>query len=135
MEQLNLDTGLRVYKITGGGELRFNPADPNLYGRFATGAEQLQDLERTLAERGANLSGEEMLALLQEADEKIKGILGEIFGGDNDFHKALGGISLLAVAGNGKTVAQNLFAALETVLEAGAQKLVDARVDDLRAGL
>lgn len=135
MEQLNLDTGLKVYKITGGGELRFNPADPNLYGRFTEGAQKLQALEKALTEKAKGLSGEEMLSLLQEADEKIKDLLGEIFGGENDFHKALGGISLLAVAGNGNTVAQNLFAALETVLEAGAQKFVDARVEDMRADL
>ena len=97
--------------------------------------QQLQALEKALTEKAKGLSGEEMLSLLQEADEKIKDLLGEIFAGENDFHKALGGVSLLAVAGNGNTVAQNLFAALETVLEAGAQKFVDARVEDMRADL
>ena len=135
MEQLNLDTGVRVFAIAGGGTLRFNPADPNLYGRFAQGAEQLQALERELTEKGAGLAGEEMIGLLKEADTRIKGLLNEIFGGENDFHKALGGVSLLAVGSNGKTVAQNLFAALESVLEEGAQKIVDARVQDARQSL
>lgn len=135
MEQLNLDTGVRTFAIAGGGALRFNPADPNLYGRFAQGAEQLQALERELTEKGAGLAGEEMIDLFREADEKIKSLLNEIFGGDNDFHKALGGVSLLAVGANGKTVAQNLFAALGSILEEGAQKIVDARVQEIRQSL
>lgn len=135
MEQLNLDTGVRAFAIAGGGALRFNPADPNLYGRFARGAEQLQALERELTEKGAGLAGEEMIELFREADQKIKSLLNEIFGGDNDFHKALGGVSLLAVGSNGKTVAQNLFGALESILEEGAQKIVAARVEEARQSL
>lgn len=135
MEQLNLDTGVRVYHIAGGGTLRFNPADPNLYSRFMEGAGRLEALEQELAEKGDAATGEEVVALFREADLRIKALLGEIFGGDNDFHKALGGVSLLAVGSNGKTVAQNLFAALEAVLEEGAGKLVDARVQEARAGL
>lgn len=135
MEQLNLDTGVRTFAIAGGGALRFNPADPNLYGRFAQGAEQLKALEQALTEKGAGLAGEEMIGLLKEADTRIKSLLNEIFGGDNDFHKALGGVSLLAVGSNGKTVAQNLFGALEAILEEGAQKIVDARVQEIRQSL
>ena len=135
MEHLNLDTGVKTYKIAGGGELRFNPADPNVYCRYLVGAEKLQKLEQELMKKGETLSGQEMISLFQEADHRIKGLLGEIFGGENDFHKALGGVSLLAVGANGKTVAQNLFAALETVLEEGAQKLVDTRVQEARESL
>ena len=37
--KLNIDTGVREYEINGGeanggGTLRFNPADPNVYERF-----------------------------------------------------------------------------------------------------
>lgn len=135
MEQLNLDTGLRTFVISGGGVLRFNPADPNLYGRFAQGVEQLQTLEQELTQKGTELAGEEMLELFREADTKIKSLLNDIFGGENDFNKALGGVSLLAVGSNGKTVAQNLFAALEAVLEEGAGRLVEARVQEAREGL
>lgn len=40
MEQLTIDTGLREYAVNGGSEhgggvLRFNPSDPNVYSRFA----------------------------------------------------------------------------------------------------
>ena len=135
MEHLNLDTGVRTFAISGGGSLRFNPADPGLYGRFCRGAEALTELEKELAEKGAAADGQQMLALFQEADERIKGLLNEIFGGDNDFHKALGGVSLLAMGSNGKTVAQNLFAALGQLLEAGAEKLIEDRVTQAREGL
>ena len=45
-----------------------------------------------------------------------------MFGGDNDFHKLLGGVNLLAVADNGERVVTNLFAALEPVLVDGAKR-------------
>ena len=135
MEHLNLDTGVRTFTIAGGGALRFNPADPNLYGRFAEGVRQLEDLEQELTQKGAGADGQEMIALLGEADSRIKSLLNEIFGGDNDFHKALGGVSLLAVGSNGKTVAQNLFGALEKVLEEGPETLVAQRVEQTRAEL
>lgn len=135
MENLNFDTGLRTFAIMGGGQLRFNPADPNLYSRFARGAEQLQALEEEMLKKGQEASPQEILHLMAETDSRIKTLLGEIFGGDNDFHSALGGVSLLAVGSNGKTIAQNLFDALETLLEEGAQKIVEARVAKAREGL
>ena len=135
MENLNLDTGLRTFSIAGGGSLRFNPADPNLYGRFLEGSEKLKALEQELTRKGETAQPEEILALMQAADTGIKEILKEIFGGENDFHKALGGISLLAVGSNGKTVAQNLMEALSGVLEDGAKALVDQRLQQAREDL
>ena len=46
MEQLTIDTGLREYAVNGGSEhgggvLRFNPSDPNVYSRFCTLQNQL----------------------------------------------------------------------------------------------
>ena len=51
MEQLTIDTGLREYAVNGGpehggGVLRFNPSDPNVYSRFCTLQNQLQELEQ-----------------------------------------------------------------------------------------
>ena len=34
MEKIQFDAGQRSYRINGGGILRFNPCDPNLYRRF-----------------------------------------------------------------------------------------------------
>ena len=51
MEQLTSETGLREYAVNGGpehggGVLRFNPSDPNVYSRFCTLQNQLQELEQ-----------------------------------------------------------------------------------------
>ena len=51
MKQLTIDTGLREYAVNGGpehggGVLRFNPSDPNVYSRFCTLQNQLQELEQ-----------------------------------------------------------------------------------------
>ena len=128
MENLELDIGLREYGIPGGGVLRFNPADPGLYGRFSQAVEQLEQLEAELAEKSKAGEGTGVLTLMQEVDRRAKALLNETFGGGNDFDRALGGVSLLAVCGNGKTVAENLFAALGAQLEAGAQQLVEQKV-------
>ena len=128
MENLELDIGLREYVIPGGGVLRFNPADPGLYGRFSQAAGKLQQMETELSEKGKGAAGEELLALMQEADRRAKALLGETFGGGNDFDRALGGVSLLAVCGNGKTVAENLLCALGAQLEAGARQLVEQKL-------
>ena len=59
---------------------------------------------------------------MTQADEKMKGILGWVFGPENDFQKLLGGVNLLAVADNGERVVTNFFAALEPVLVEGAKR-------------
>ena len=56
MEQLTIDTGLREYAVNGGpehggGVLRFNPSDPNVYSRFCTLQNQLQELEQQVQAR------------------------------------------------------------------------------------
>ena len=128
MEKLEFDLGLQEYAVPGGGILRFNPADPSLYGRFAQAEEQLAAVEKELVEKGKGAAPEVLLALMNEADAKAKALLGQVFGSGNDFHKALNGISLLAVCGNGQTVAQSLFAALGKVLEQGAERLVEKKL-------
>ena len=114
MEQLTIDTGLREYAVNGGpehggGVLRFNPSDPNVYSRFCTLQNQLQELEQ------------------QVQAQSPTGLLAEVFGPGNDFDAMLGGTNLLAVAGNGERVITNLFAALQPILEAGARQCADAK--------
>ena len=121
MEKIQFDSGLRSYRINGGGILRFNPCDPNLYSRFAEAVEKLQAVETELTQQAETAGEQEILKLMGEADEKMKSILNWIFGGSNDFHKLLDGINLLAVAENGERVVTNLFHALEPVLIEGAK--------------
>ncbi len=124
MEKLQFDSGLRSYCINGGEVLRFNPCDPNLYARFLESVEKLKAVEAELTRQAApeTVQGEEIVQLMYQADAKMKSILNWVFGGDNDFHKILQDINLLAVAENGERVVTNLFAALEPVLVEGAKR-------------
>lgn len=125
MEKLQFDSGVREYRINGGGVLRFNPGDPNVYARFLEAADKLQQLERDLAQKAQLLEGTDTGAaavkLMAEADQQMKQLLSWVFGQHNDFDKILGGVNLLAVAGNGERVVTNLLGALQPVLVAGAQ--------------
>ena len=121
MKKIKFDSGLETLAI-GGGVLRFNPADPNLYVRFQEAAEKLQAVEDGLAARaGEDDGGEAVIRLLRDADLEMKQILGWVFGPDNDFDAITGGVNLLSAGADGKTVAEHLFAALEPVLVAGAK--------------
>ena len=135
MEKIQFDSGVRSYRINGGQLLRFNPGDPNLYARFLESVEKLKAVEEELTRQaqGETAEGERILMLLTQADEKMKGILNWVFGGDNDFHKILNGINLLAVAENGERVVTNLFTALEPVLIDGAKCCAGAQAAQAKA--
>ena len=128
MQKLNFDIGLKEYEI-GGGVLRFNPADPNLYARFLELEPQLQQLQEEL-NRGSEMAQDAaaVLKLLAETDRQFKKMLTQVFGGENDFSRLLQGINLLAMASNGSTVAENLLGALEPVLNRGAERFAQAQI-------
>ena len=114
MDKLNFDTGVKSYRINGGGVLRFNPADPNVYTRFLAAAEEIKAAEIQLQQTT------DALAAVAEQDKKVKALLGGVFPG-NDFDALLGSVNLLAVASNGKPVVTNLLEALQPVLTEGAK--------------
>ena len=125
MEQIRFDSGMKKYRINGCGVLEFNPSDPNVFARFLQATEKIRNIETELTRQASAIqpesAGEEMLRLMAEADSKMKALLGEIFGGHNDFHGILQGVNLLAVAENGQRVVTNLFSALEPILVEGAK--------------
>ena len=126
MEKLIFDSGIREFQINGGGVLRFNPGDPNLYGRFLDAMEKVRGVEQELVDRAKEMeqvqdSGAAVLGLLRETDRKLKKLLDEVFGEGNDFDALLGGVNLLAVAGNGRRVIENLLGALQPILAQGAE--------------
>ena len=139
MEQLVFDSGIKEYKINGGGVLRFNPSDPNVYARFMNATDKIHAVEKEMAEKankitadGSDASGENVVLILQETDAKIKTILNEIFGHGNDFDKLLENVNLMAVATNGERVITNLLAALQPIMENGAKACVDTEVEAAR---
>lgn len=103
---MEMDLGMQAFELPG-GVLRFNPADPALFGRL----EQLEDKLRAVVTRDP-----------WEFDRQAKDILNWVLGGSNDVDKALGGVSLLALGQNGRTVMQNLLEALAPILQEGAER-------------
>ena len=133
MEKIQFDAGQRSYRINGGGILRFNPGDPNLYSRFLEAVDKLKEVEAELTRQAAEAEGAQIVKLMMQADEKMKTILNWVFGPENDFQKLLNGVNLLAIADNGERVVTNLFTALEPVLVEGAKRCAGQQAERIRA--
>ena len=133
MDILNFDNGIKEYQINN-GVLRFNPGDPNVYSRFLESAKKIRAIEANLTEQARAQNdqddGTAALELLIEADKQMKDVLTWVFGEGNDFDKILGGVNLLAVAGNGERVVTNLFGALQPILVAGAESCAKQQIGD-----
>lgn len=135
MEQLIFDSGIKEYQINGKGVLRFNPSDPNVYARFMDLLPKIQDIEKETNEKAASVdsasanAGEETLRIMKEMDTRIKAVLNDVFGKENDFDQILEGVNLMAVASNGQRVIVNLMDALQPIMEAGVKKCVRSEVD------
>lgn len=135
MEQLIFDSGIKEYQINGKGVLRFNPSDPNVYARFMELIPKIHAIEEQMNKKAAKIdrnsgtAGEETLRIMRETDKRIKAVLNEVFGEDNDFDKILEGVNLMAVASNKKRVVSNLMEALQPIMEEGAQACVRSEVD------
>ena len=102
MEQIRFDSGMKKYRINGNGVLEFNPCDPNVFARFLEATEKIRSIETELTQQASAIqpesAGEETLRLMAEADSKMKALLGEIFGGHNDFNAIL--LNLLGIFGD-----------------------------------
>ena len=132
MDQLKVDLGIEEFDL-GCGVLRFNPTDPNLYARFLDLEPQLENLQQRLSQKTAQaVDAAGLLKALEETDRQLKNLLTQVFGEENDFSKLLRGVNLLSTAGNGLSVAENLLAALEPVLERGAERFVESKTADAR---
>ena len=134
MQTIEFDSGIREYRIGGGGVLRFNPQDPNLYARFSEAGQKITQVEKELTKKAKTMdqqeSGLAAVKLLKDADQKMKEILSWVFGDGNDFDRILGGVNLLAVGKNGQRVVTNLFNALQPILVQGAEACAKAQVEN-----
>ena len=111
MTDIQFDTGVKTYRI-GGGVLKFNPSDPNLYCRFLDGVEELAKLEADFDQGG--------VTALQTLDLQVKAVLQTVFGPENDLEAVFCGMNLLAVGENGHRLLENFISALEPILTEGA---------------
>ena len=132
MQKLNFDLGLKEYEI-GGGVLRFNPGDPNVYARFAEAGKRLTSVEEMLISKaqaaGEEAPGQVILALMEEADQEVKKLLGWIFGDHNDFNAIFCGVNVMGVSSNGERVITNFIHAVQPILEAGAKRCANQQVN------
>ena len=132
MQKLNFDLGLKEYEI-GGGVLRFNPNDLNVYARFGEAGKRLTAVEENLIAKakaaGEEAPGEVFLALMAEADREIKEILAWIFGDHNDFDAIFCGVNVMGVASNGERVITNFISAVQPILDAGAKKCAKQQIN------
>lgn len=132
MQKLNFDLGLKEYEI-GGGVLRFNPSDPNVYARFAEAGKRLSAVEEKLItkakEAGPEAPGKVMLELMADADREVKDILAWIFGAHNDFDAIFCGTNVMGVGSNGERVITNFIHAIQPIMEAGAKKCAKQQVN------
>ena len=133
MQKLNFDLGLKEYKI-GGGVLRFNPSDPNVYARFTEAGKRFSEVEEKLVakakEAGDQAPGEVMLQLLVDADRETKEILAWIFGAHNDFDAIFCDANVMSIGSNGERVITNFIYAIQPVMEDGAKECAKQQVDD-----
>lgn len=125
MQTINFDSGIQEFKINGGGVLRFNPSDLNVYSRFMAAIDDIRKAEAKLEEKfkalAAEGTGVDFLQLSKEADKEVKRILTEVFGNQNDFEEIFGGANVMTPTGNGEMVLTNFLNALMPVIEKGAR--------------
>ena len=134
MENLIFDNGVKEYSINGRATLCFNPADPNVYARYVDSAEKINEIEAEMRATGASLDenspdyAKQSLDIMRDADAKVKAMLRETFGAQNDFDAIFDGVNVMGVAVNGKMVITNFMEMLAPILEDGAKRFVDQAV-------
>lgn len=132
MQKLNFDLGLKEYEI-GGGVLRFNPNDLNLYVRFSEAGKRFSEVEEKLVakakEAGDQAPGKVMLQLMADADRETKKILAKIFGAHNDFDAIFCGANVMSVGANGERVITNFIHAITPIMKEGAKKCAKQQVN------
>lgn len=135
MQKLNFDLGFKEYEI-GGGVLRFNPSDPNVYSRFVAAADKLTEIEQRLTAKAKEFegkkAGEAMLQLMEEADKETKELLSWIFGAQNDFEAIFCGANILGVGSNGERIITNFIHAAQPILEKGARNCAKNQVNQAK---
>lgn len=138
MEKLNVIVGIKRYQLVdGGAPLSFNPGDPNVYARFMGLIPKIKAVEQEMAgkakaiDRNSKDAGEKTLMVMQEADRKMKEILNQVFGLENNFDDILLGVNLMAVTDRGRVI-NNVLDALTPIMDAGVKSCVDTEVDNAK---
>lgn len=135
MEKLNISVGIKRYQLVEGGALlSFNPGDPNVYARYMEMVPKIKDIQKEMTEKAnsvdvdADDAGEKTLQIMRETDTRMKVILNQVFGSENDFDKILLGVNLMAVTEGGRRVIDNVLEALMPIMNDGAKACVETEV-------
>lgn len=136
MEKLNISVGIKRYQLVEGGALlSFNPGDPNVYARFMELVPRIKDIEKEMSKKAKAIdvnsadAGEKTLKIMRETDRRMKDILNQIFGNENNFDDILVGVNLMAVTESGSRVINNVLDALSPIMNEGAKSCVDTEVN------
>ena len=135
MQKLNFDLGIKEFEI-GGGVLRFNPSDPNVYARFLKMSDKLVEAEQRLVEKaqkyeGKNV-GKDMLRVVEDVDREMKDMLSWVFGPQNDFEAIFRGTNITGVGENGERIITNFIHAVQPILEKGARNCAKNQVNQAK---
>lgn len=135
MEKLNISVGIKRYQLVEGGALlSFNPGDPNVYARYMEMVPKIKSIQKEMTEKAnsvdvdADDAGEKTLQIMRETDTRMKVILNQVFGSENDFDKILLGVNLMAVTEGGRRVIDNVLEALMPIMNEGAKACVETEV-------
>lgn len=139
MEKLNISIGIKRYQLVEGGALlSFNPGDPNVYARYMEMVPKIKAVEQEMAgkakavDTNAADAGEKTLQLMRETDRRMKEILNQIFGKENDFDEILMGVNLMAVTEDGSRVINNVLDGLTPIMNNGAKSVVNTEVKNAK---
>ena len=97
MAELIFDTGLKTYKVNGGQEITFNPADVAFVQRLYNTFNELSESQDGLVTPG-EIDGNRLFMLAEQKDRAMREKIDAIFGtpiGD----KVFGSMSVYALAG------------------------------------
>lgn len=136
MEKLNISVGIKRYQLVeGGAALSFNPSDPNVYARFMELIPKIKLVQEEMSSKAKKVdvnstdAGEKTLQIMRETDTRMKNILNEIFGKDNNFDDILASVNLMAVTEGGHRVIDNVLEALTPIMNDGAKSCVETEVN------
>ena len=126
--QLQIDTGLKTYDILDAagnvtGTVRFNPADPGIAARWKSAEPEIQQLAQTAQQTDQDEGA--TVALLMDADQKIKSLFDYAFGAKVS-EAFFGGQSAFGICEDGSLVLEHVLTALTPVLESSMKSGLEA---------
>ena len=97
MKELNFATGLITYKVNGGAEIKFNPADSAFVGRLFNTFDGLAKRQDQAEVENQEMSGAELFAVAEQRDKEMRQAIDSGFG-EPVCEKVFGNLDVYALA-------------------------------------